>query len=150
MTEFEGHPQITFLHGFIPKHALVSLYENSHCMVYPTTGEGFGMIPFQAIATGMPTICTNLTGCTEFADLSMPLDADWVDASEQELDGFNLIGTGAQIASPSYSHLLTLMKDVVVDYYKHKSKAIRGARVLHQYQSWDDIADEALEFLELS
>jgi len=150
MKEYEGHPQITFLHGFIPKDALISLYEHSHCMVYPTTGEGFGLIPFQAIATGMPTICTNLTGCADFADLSMPLNADWIDASEQELEDFNLVGTGAQVADPSYDHLLTLMKDVTTDYYQHKSKTMRGARVLHKYQSWDDIADEALGFLEIS
>ena len=150
MAEYEKHPQITFLHGHIPKDALISLYKNSHCMVYPTTGEGFGMIPFRAIATGMPTICTNLTGCADFADLSMPLDAEFVDASEQELDNFNLVGTGAQVADPNYDHLLSLMKDVTTDYYRYKSKTMRGARVLHEYQTWDDIADEALGFLEIS
>ena len=125
MAEYEKHPQITFLHGHIPKDALISLYKNSHCMVYPTTGEGFGMIPFQAIATGMPTICTNLTGCADFADMSMPLDAEFVDASEQELDNFNLVGTGAQVADPNYDHLLSLMKDVTTDYYRYKSKTMR-------------------------
>ena len=36
---------------------LVALYQSHHILVYPGWGEGFGFIPFQALATGMPTIC---------------------------------------------------------------------------------------------
>ena len=37
---------------------LVSLYHDHDILVYPSYGEGFGFIPLQALATGMPTICT--------------------------------------------------------------------------------------------
>jgi len=37
---------------------LVSLYHFHDVLVYPSEGEGFGLIPLQAIATGMPTIST--------------------------------------------------------------------------------------------
>lgn len=37
---------------------LVDLYKSHHVLIYPGWGEGFGLIPFQALATGMPTICT--------------------------------------------------------------------------------------------
>jgi glycosyltransferase involved in cell wall biosynthesis len=37
---------------------MVSLYQQNHVLVYPSWGEGFGFIPAQALATGMPTICT--------------------------------------------------------------------------------------------
>ena len=37
---------------------LVSLYHRHHCLVYPTWGEGFGFIPVQALASGMPVITT--------------------------------------------------------------------------------------------
>ena len=42
----------------IPEDQLVALYHFNDCVVYPSSGEGFGLIPFQALATGMPTICT--------------------------------------------------------------------------------------------
>ena len=42
----------------LPEDHLISFVKQHHCMVYPSYGEGFGLIPFQAIATGMPTICT--------------------------------------------------------------------------------------------
>lgn len=36
--------------------ALVNLFHEHHVFVYPSYGEGFGLNPLQAIATGMPTI----------------------------------------------------------------------------------------------
>lgn len=35
---------------------LVDLFHNHHAYVYPSWGEGFGLTPIQAMATGMPTI----------------------------------------------------------------------------------------------
>jgi len=150
LQELDRHPQITILNGFIPKDSLVALYKNSHCMVYPTAGEGFGMIPFQAIATGMPTICTELTGCSQFADMSMPLKATWGDVPEREIEHHNLVGTGAQMAYPDYEDLCRLMKKVTTEYYSEKAKAMRSARILHKYETWDHVTDELLDFLEIS
>jgi len=148
--DLQKHPQITILNGFISKDALVSLYKNSHCMVYPTAGEGFGMIPYQAIATGMPTICTELSGCSQFADMSMPLKASWGDPSEIDIEHHNLVGTGAQNAIPDHEDLCRLMKKVVDEYYNEKAKAMRSARVIHKYETWNHVADEILDFLEIS
>lgn len=150
LEELERHPQITILNGFIPKDSLVSLYKNSHCMVYPTAGEGFGMIPFQAIATGMPTICTELSGCSQFAEMSMPLKATWGDVPEREIEHHNLVGTGAQMAIPDYEDLCRLMKNIGNEYYTEKAKAMRSARIIHKYETWDVVADELLDFLEIS
>lgn len=41
-----------------PEQQLVSLYHSHHVLVYPTWGEGFGFIPIQGLATGMPVIST--------------------------------------------------------------------------------------------
>jgi glycosyltransferase involved in cell wall biosynthesis len=37
---------------------LTGLYEQCDVLVYPSYGEGFGLIPLQALATGMPVIST--------------------------------------------------------------------------------------------
>lgn len=37
---------------------MVELYHNHDVIAYPSEGEGFGMIPMQALATGMPVIST--------------------------------------------------------------------------------------------
>lgn len=38
---------------------LVKMYHDHDIMLYPSEGEGFGMIPLQALATGMPVISTS-------------------------------------------------------------------------------------------
>lgn len=37
---------------------MINLVQQHDVLVYPSWGEGFGFIPAQALATGMPTICT--------------------------------------------------------------------------------------------
>ena len=39
---------------------LVKLYHYHDILIYPSEGEGFGMIPMQALATGMPVISTGI------------------------------------------------------------------------------------------
>ena len=52
------------------------LYETSDCYVYPSKGEGFGLPPREAMATGLPVILTNWGSLSEIADplYSYPLD----------------------------------------------------------------------------
>ena len=37
---------------------LVALYHSCHLVCYPSWGEGFGLTPLQAMATGMPVLIT--------------------------------------------------------------------------------------------
>ena len=49
---------INYMPNKMSVEELVGLYHMQNLMVYPTAGEGFGLSPLQAIATGMPTIIT--------------------------------------------------------------------------------------------
>jgi len=55
-----NHPRVQVFDGEMDEEAIMELYRIAHCCVYPSNGEGFGMIPFQAIATGLPTITTKI------------------------------------------------------------------------------------------
>jgi glycosyltransferase involved in cell wall biosynthesis len=50
---------------------LQKLYYDHDVMIYPSYGEGFGLIPLQALGTGMPVICT--TGWAPYAKYIGPL-----------------------------------------------------------------------------
>lgn len=49
---------ITIIKQEIAREDLIKLYATHDVMVYPSYGEGFGFIPLQALATGMPVIST--------------------------------------------------------------------------------------------
>lgn len=49
---------IRHIHENMSLEDLVKLYHYHDVIIYPSEGEGFGMIPMQALATGMPVIST--------------------------------------------------------------------------------------------
>lgn len=46
-------------------------FNQADCFVAVSRGEGFGLMPLQAIASGIPTIVSNSTGQAQFADLAV-------------------------------------------------------------------------------
>lgn len=136
-----NHPQIIGIPDNFSVDQLVRLYHKAHCLVYPTSGEGFGMIPFEAIATGLPTICTNLTGCADFAEMSIPLPATWGKSDFHEhLYSCNV----GDWAVPNYDNLLDLMEHVVNEYDDFKKYTLKSAKIIHAEMSWASIADKMI------
>jgi glycosyltransferase involved in cell wall biosynthesis len=139
------HPQILGIPSTFDTEQMASLYKKCHCLVYPTSGEGFGMIPFEAIATGMPTIVTNLTGCADFAELSIPLKATWGDSDYHRHLYSEDVGNWA---IPDYDELLDLMQHVVNEYDEFRSYTMKSAKIVHAEWSWEATADKILARLE--
>jgi glycosyltransferase involved in cell wall biosynthesis len=75
-TEGLAYDNVTVINDMLHPGELRHLYESNHCMVYPTYGEGFGLIPLQAMGTAMPVISTY-----EWAPyaqyITIPLDGRW-------------------------------------------------------------------------
>lgn len=132
MGNVRSHSQIKVIEESLSEDDLFALYAKANCLVYPTNGEGFGCIPFQGIATGLPTICTDATGCADFAKMSMPLNS-----TPSKGVGIHL----GDWVNPDEEHLRHLMTDVVENYNDHKNKAMQSARIIHATQTWDHVAD---------
>lgn len=58
---------VTMIPEILPMDKYVALLGVADCLVYPSRGEGFGLIPLEAMATGLPTIATHGSGMTDFA-----------------------------------------------------------------------------------
>lgn len=133
-----AHPRVQVVEFHLDTEDMFKLYELAHCCLYPTNGEGFGFIPFQAIATGCPTITTDLTGTADFAKLSMPLRASWGPGNGIHLGDW---------AIPDYDHLCELMIHAVDNWEEEKIKAVQSAHIIHETQTWDCVADQIIEIL---
>jgi len=48
------------LPGFIPDKELATLYNEASCFVFPTLSEGFGLPGLEAMAAGLPVVCSDL------------------------------------------------------------------------------------------
>ena len=51
--------------GFLPKTCLQYLYNTAFCLIQPSLHEGFGLAPLEAMACGLPVICSDRGGLKE-------------------------------------------------------------------------------------
>lgn len=62
------YPNVEVLKGSVSEEELLSILGKANCMVYPSRGEGFGITPLEAMATGLPAIVPNAHGISEYFD----------------------------------------------------------------------------------
>lgn len=60
------YPQIEVINDRATESELSDILARSNCMVYPSRGEGFGITPLEAMATGLPAIVPNAHGISEY------------------------------------------------------------------------------------
>ena len=63
-----NYPNIVTLVKDYDRNQLRELLGIADCFVFPSMGEGFGLTPLEAAATGLNPIFTNGSGMTEYAD----------------------------------------------------------------------------------
>ena len=55
------------LPGFVPDEDLPAVYSGAECFVFPSLYEGFGLPVLEAMACGVPVICSNASSLPEIA-----------------------------------------------------------------------------------
>lgn len=63
-------PNIVIHTGWMSKQQQFNWYNKADCFVNASRGEGFGLMPLQAMAMGIPTIITPTSGQAQYADLA--------------------------------------------------------------------------------
>ena len=63
----EIHPGIVQFTGFIHREELAAYYALAECFVFPTHTDTWGLVINEAMACGLPVVCTRVAGCA--ADL---------------------------------------------------------------------------------
>ncbi len=85
LTEAEKHPDRVRILGFVDDGDLPALYRNAALFVFPSLYEGFGLPVLEALACGVPVVCSNASSLPEVtgdaALLVDPLDTDGLAAA---------------------------------------------------------------------
>lgn len=120
---------IVFIDTIMDKDKLIELHNKSHCMIYPTSGEGFGFHPLEAAASGLPTIST-INWCDYKDYISVPIDAPLVNSPWQELHP-------GELFHPTKDQIKEAMLEMVENYDLYSAKAFKNSFKVHEEWSWD-------------
>ncbi len=107
-----------------PSELVHNFVHNLDCFVFPTRGEGFGLPPLEAMACGLPTICTTWSGTGDFIDdeHAYPLGYKMVDVPRGPM-GYppELQAENQQWAEPNYDELVDRMRYL----YEHRAEGVK-------------------------
>lgn len=111
------------LPGYVPTAEAVNLVAGAEAMIYPSVYEGFGLPLVEAMASGVPVICSNVSSLPEVA------------------------GHAALLFDPlDPSAIAEQMKKVTTD-ETLRSELIRLGHERSKYFSWDTAASQIYEIL---
>ena len=124
---------------------LVALYHSHHVLVYPSWGEGFGFIPLQALATGMPTISTY-----DWAQYKKYIGPLKLKSKVDTEDLPSAIGDPhlGSMFKPDEKHLEDLMYEVAVNFKAYSGYYYAQSTKIHEEYDWIKLTKNAFNHLE--
>jgi glycosyltransferase involved in cell wall biosynthesis len=137
----KAYKNVSVINSELDTDALVDLVHRHHVMVYPSYGEGFGFIPLQAMATGMPTICTEAWApYKRFLPEELRLNS-FLAASPWEH-----IHPG-KMFHPDHKDLVEKMKYADENFNRLAATAFALAPRIHKEYSWDRLTENAFSHI---
>jgi len=143
----KDEPNIKCLVGDFSGWEFINLLQRSHCVVYPSSGEGFGLVPLEAMAVGRPVILTNYSGMTEYIDerYCYPLEIEGVQRAELYNRIYNADGSWAMIS-------VDKLRDAMQHIYDNYEEATEKGRLASEYAlshwTWKQAGKRAYRILE--
>lgn len=150
--------------SFSPSELVTEFFQKIDCFVFPTRGEGFGLPPVEAMATGLPVICTNWSGPADYMDskYSYPLGYKLVDVPTPDMkyrtkDGTlipkgypeSLLRDGQQWADPDEGQLIELMRHLYENRDEGIKKGAKAAKAVRKRFDKMVVAQQLIDYLDL-
>lgn len=130
-----------------PIEQLVALFHSHHVLLYPTWGEGFGFIPLQGLATGMPVISTY--DWAHYKDYLGPLKLK-SRLTNAETGGVPKAVGDPHIGSfykPDREHLIDQMYDVAENFKAYSGYYFAQSTEIHNEYNWLQLTNKAFSHL---
>ena len=130
--------QLAIVEGAYPWWEYVSIMRTCQAFVLPTSGEGWGCPPVQALACGLPVIVTDCMGPGEVLrdDAGIPFPgvrflSAVLEPSKVQHEYYD----GSNWWVPNVPEIRKAMREVYENYQKWQAEALKGAKMVHELRS---------------
>lgn len=123
----------------ITPEELLEYYKRANCFLFPSRGEGFGLPPLEAMATGLPTILSDNTGLSEFCNpkYNYPVKTAMMSKALRFPKEWGNVGNWYE---PDYATFKRQMKKVFENQEASKAKGMASAKWVRENFTYDHTA----------
>jgi glycosyltransferase involved in cell wall biosynthesis len=134
VSKIKSVSNITIIDGFLSDQEMNSLYDSAHCFIETSRLESWGLSAFTAIGKGLPTICINASGLSDFSALAIEIPSK---ANTLPLRSGAIQHT---VFDPDVDALSDAMDMVVNDYAGCRHRALTSAEIVRRSMTWRALA----------
>lgn len=131
------HRSVTIIEEEYSEDDLVKLVHDHDVLIYPSYGEGFGLIPLQAMSTGMPTIITG-----GWAPYEYLVPGELVVKTRPGPTPWPRTHPGNML-HPDGSDLASAMRHIIREFNRYSQLSYDLAADVHRDYDWDRLTEEA-------
>ncbi len=156
-TVWADDPRITVFNTGVDndytREQMVGFYHDADCLLAPSRGEGSGLTPRDAMATGLPVILTDGSGLAELADerYAYPVPvADLEPVPDRAYDR-NVVGGDRDLGCfvrPDLTVLRAQMRAVYEDRAEARRRGLEASLWMRRQWTWDACARKWLAAIE--
>jgi glycosyltransferase involved in cell wall biosynthesis len=121
---------------------LVSLFHYHDILIYPSEGEGFGLIPLQALATGMPVISTS-----DWCSYDKYFNENIIESHRGISDTVETYTRYGEVVLPHLDSMVDLMKNAAENFESQSKKFYNQIDEVVADYSWQKRTNMAMDSL---
>jgi len=139
--------KIKVINDLYEEGEMAEMYKSCDVFVYPSQGEGWGMSPCEAMATGIPAIAPAHSGMAEYMtdEIGYPIRFE---------PTRNIVGSGPELKGQQFGFAVIKiedLKELMWHCYKHRDevreKGKKAAQRMRERFTWEITARRILEIL---
>jgi glycosyltransferase involved in cell wall biosynthesis len=141
--EYSKQPNVYFYNG--REDSLAPLYEKSHIYVSPHLSEGFGLMPLEAMATGMPCIMARCSSPREYFSKE---NGWWIEMSDEYAPVTACLpDTGGFWRLPDIKSLIANMRRAYMSRQECEKRGKDASEFTHNCMTWKLTAMSIVEHI---
>lgn len=142
-----NYPPIQFIGNLLSHNDMQTIHQVGDCCVMPHRGEGFGLVPAEAMLHGKPTISTNWSGNLEYMNHQNSYLVDYKLVPVEGMPWADKYTSDQEWSEPSIASLREYMRRVFSDPAEGVAVGLRGQKTIRDNFSFEKIGNLIKETL---